>query len=301
MQDLPQLPYNDARSKPWKFDGYKDYSKWMASDNDFFIFRRFDSLNARTILYLQHRISLFEKDLDDLHTAMEGPDEHGKPAKMNSSFGWDEKYMTTRAAIMNELTGLLLHYSGYRPPSQPCRATDSIQTDQYIDAFSKIRARPRAEERQITNVKNKLNRKAITGNERDFINHKGDLISISSRSRPPLGRWLEARQSLRFMKVFRAKHGDDVHIESSSTVYTSDATFENFTTFGIIFTGLVMLLVPIWWLEYVRAQKVRLGIITGFICVFMFAMATATNNQPFSVVAATAAYAAVLMVFMQID
>lgn len=33
----------------------------------------------------------------------------------------------------------------------------------------------------------------------------------------------------------------------------------------------------------------------------MLVMSIATNNRPFEVVAATAAYAAVLMVFMQID
>lgn len=61
-----------------------------------------------------------------------------------------------------------------------------------------------------------------------------------------------------------------------------------------------MLLAPIWWLAFVSDIKVRLGVITGFLCVFISVMATATS-RPFEAVAATAAYAAVLMVFMQIE
>jgi hypothetical protein len=89
-------------------------------------------------------------------------------------------------------------------------------------------------------------------------------------------------------------------VDSKSTVYSSDEKFERFTTRSIIIIGLIALLTPMWWLEFVSASKARLGIITSFICAFIFVMSVATHNRPFEVVAATAAYAAVLMVFMQI-
>jgi hypothetical protein len=88
-------------------------------------------------------------------------------------------------------------------------------------------------------------------------------------------------------------------VDSKSTVYSSDEKFERFTTRSIIIIGLIALLTPMW-LEFVSASKARLGIITSFICAFIFVMSVATHNRPFEVVAATAAYAAVLMVFMQI-
>lgn len=47
-------------------------------------------------------------------------------------------------------------------------------------------------------------------------------------------------------------------------------------------------------------RTTKLKVITGFIVVFMGMMTTATH-KPFEVVAATAAYSAVLMVFMQIN
>jgi hypothetical protein len=176
---------------------------------------------------------------------------------------------------------------------------DLQKLDQFIDAYSKIRARPRAEDRQINNVSTWLKRKAINTDEAQFIEKKGDLIAINTRI--PLGRWLEKTKSLHLSKAFRAKLVPDRHVKSDTTVYSSDEKFERVTTSSIIITGLIMLLVPMWWLECTNTSTVRLGIITGFICAFISIMSMATSNRPFEVVAATAAYAAVLMVFMQID
>jgi hypothetical protein len=91
------------------------------------------------------------------------------------------------------------------------------------------------------------------------------------------------------------------HVDSPTITYSSDVKFEKLTNRTIIAGGLAMLLVPLWLLEYYSGSKVRLGIITAFVVAFMLVMTTATINRPFEVVASTAAYAAVLMVFMQID
>ncbi|OAK93539.1 hypothetical protein IQ06DRAFT_321576 [Phaeosphaeriaceae sp. SRC1lsM3a] len=264
----------------YKAQGYQAFSRWMASDNDFFVFRRFESLNANTILWMQYRISALERRLEEIHKEVE--DSKISDNLMNSSFKWDEEYAQERTRIMHELSGVLLQYN------------------QFINAFSKVRARPRAENRQIDNVVHWLERKAITKNEAAFIQKKGDLITINSRSLPPLGQWIEACQRLHLWKMFRAKFVPDVHVKSAMTVYSSDEKFDRVTTGSIIVIGLLMLLAPMWWLEFTSTSIVRLGIITGFVCAFISIMSMSTTNRPFEVVAATAAYAAVLMVFMQI-
>ncbi|KAH7087193.1 hypothetical protein FB567DRAFT_602803 [Paraphoma chrysanthemicola] len=271
----------DPKKQPWKVEGYQEFSKWMASADDFFVFRRFESLNAATILWMQHRISELERRLQEIHQEVVNSEDNKR--LKNSSFAWDAQWMQERTKIMGELSCLLLQYN------------------QSIDAFSKIRARPRAEDRQIKNVATWLKRKAINPKEAAFIQQEGDLIAINSRSRPPLGQWVEACQSLHLWKLFRAKFVPGLHVDSKATVYSSDSKFEGFTTVSIIATGLIMLLAPMWWLECISESENRLKIITGFICVFITIMSMATINRPFEVVAATAAYAAVLMVFMQID
>jgi hypothetical protein len=56
-------------SKPWKEIGYRGFSAFLASDNDFLIFRRFGRLNARLLLYMQDEIAVLEEKLDELEEA----------------------------------------------------------------------------------------------------------------------------------------------------------------------------------------------------------------------------------------
>lgn len=173
-----------------------------------------------------------------------------------------------------------------------------------------MRARPAAEPRQIDNVKNWLLNKAgdyrhaiAEPETRSYIEQKyaPDLISISSRVRTPLGQWLESFTKLHVSSWFQEERIEGKHVEAPTTKYSSNAKFEKLTNRSIIFGGLAMLLIPLWLLDHYTDSKVRLGIITAFMVAFMCIMSTATINRPFEVVASTAAYAAVLMVFMQIQ
>lgn len=98
-----------ARTAPWTFEGYKEFCKWMASDDESFAFRRFQALNARAILYMQDRISQIENRLEQIHmeNAYANPDTH----RRNFSFRWDMHWEKERDRLTCELTGLLHHYS----------------------------------------------------------------------------------------------------------------------------------------------------------------------------------------------
>ena len=68
--------------------------------------------------------------------------------------------------------------------------------------------------------------------------------------------------------------------------------------------GLAMLIAPLWLLQYVYTAepnlKTRLGVITGFLVAFTLLLSVMVVARPFEVLAATAAYGAVMMVFMQL-
>lgn len=170
-----------------------------------------------------------------------------------------------------------------------------------------MRSRPTADQRQIRNVKTWLSdksgefRNAIKEDEaKPYLDarYAKDLSSISSRTRPPLGKWLEGCTRLQTSRLFRDNRTEGT---PATTIYSSNEKFEKLTNRSIIAGGLVMLLAPLWLLEFFTGSRKRLGIITAFVVSFMLLMTTATINRPFEVVAATAAYAAVLMVFMQIE
>jgi hypothetical protein len=100
-----------AAAPAWKSLGYKDFGKWMALDDDFFVFRRFESLNAETILWMQYKISVLERALEHIHKDVETSASSSMEDLTNSSFALDEDYLPARSKIMAELSGLLLQYS----------------------------------------------------------------------------------------------------------------------------------------------------------------------------------------------
>lgn len=64
---------DEKLKKPWKYLGYRAYSSFLASDDNFLVFRRFGNLNARVLLFLQDQICRFEErleELDALHSAV---------------------------------------------------------------------------------------------------------------------------------------------------------------------------------------------------------------------------------------
>jgi hypothetical protein len=56
----------EEKEKPWKYIGYKVFSRWVASDPSFFVLRRFGTLNARVALSLQDEIAQLEERLDHM-------------------------------------------------------------------------------------------------------------------------------------------------------------------------------------------------------------------------------------------
>ena len=96
----------DVDAKPWKYLGYQSFSAFVASDNDFFILRRFSALSARVLLGLQDQLSRLEEDLEALEKTVrekDAPDIH------NGSFR--DETEKAREALVCQAQRLLRDYS----------------------------------------------------------------------------------------------------------------------------------------------------------------------------------------------
>ena len=96
----------EVDQKPWKYRGYQSFSKFVASDNDFFILRRFGALSAQVILALQDELSCLERDLEVIekrHREKDAPDVH------NGSFR--EETQQDRKQLLLDARPLLREYS----------------------------------------------------------------------------------------------------------------------------------------------------------------------------------------------
>ena len=86
--------------------GYESFSDFVSSDPDFFIFRRFENINVRIILWLQDQIIQREERLDALHKGATHDPNQG-----NGSLREDAKSRKECDMLMNELSRLVHRYS----------------------------------------------------------------------------------------------------------------------------------------------------------------------------------------------
>jgi hypothetical protein len=79
------LPYTrvDASQAPSEHPGYPEFAAFVASDQAFFILRRFSRLSARVLLALQDEIAQLESKLDDIDKSLAYPN---LPHMQNGTF-----------------------------------------------------------------------------------------------------------------------------------------------------------------------------------------------------------------------
>ena len=108
--------YPDIHKKPWKYIGYRGFASFVASDNDFFIFRRFSNLTARVLLALQDEISELEEQLVIIDARLSDP--HA-PDIHNGAFR--QETSKPRVELLREIETKLKAYSKYSFYCMKCR------------------------------------------------------------------------------------------------------------------------------------------------------------------------------------
>lgn len=301
-------------TNPRKHIGYRVFSRLVASDQAFFVLRKFGTLNARVALALQDKIVQLEEELnehDNYNSGQEVPDDYS-----NASLRGDDD--SRRDKIVQELLPEKL-----------------AQYNAFVNGYAQLANRIPVKAEDVTILRTWFanHPEAIDPPESAYICHTPftDLIAVQPKDRPWFRRLLESTFANR-LSIFQREpfqchsekvtddaasidleHGDtcanpsacDYHIIKEYKEVEQDLTWqhdkrlERFSKTVIAVVGLGMLIGPIWWLDYVSVVEKRLGIITGFITLFFVLLTVATNAHIFESLAATAAYGAVLMVFLQ--
>lgn len=166
-----------------------------------------------------------------------------------------------------------------------------MKTDNYLVTFSEIQRWDSAKTRHRNNLDNWLHhnhKKAISDEEAMFSRESGDLVALVSDEKSPLESLVERFPRLLKAKVLRSE-GKSSQIQTDTTAYYSKKRLRNIAFGVIIGVGLLLLLGPMWALQFVGDNIKRLLIITSFIMLFTAALASATVARPFEVLAATAA------------
>ncbi|PMD52381.1 uncharacterized protein K444DRAFT_573140 [Hyaloscypha bicolor E] len=276
------VPQYDLEQRPWKYLGYRVFSRWVASTDAFLIVRQFSTLNARIILALQDDISLLEQQLDTIERKYSevGPDDYN-----NGSFR--QEIFMDRKILLDKIFIALEKYNSF------------------INEYYKLQHHPPAPKLDIRSVKRWLevnHPDAISKDEAAYINHSDDLISVRPRSKSPIRRYLESvwwRTGF-FPGIFKRQPSDELVVDGLTFWYNDD-NIEAFASIVIGIAGLIMFIVPFWALDVISNTLSKLGLITGFVVLFYCMVTLCTTARSFETLAAAAAYAAVLMVFIQVS
>ncbi|KAI5921255.1 hypothetical protein F4810DRAFT_372401 [Camillea tinctor] len=265
--------------KPWKFIGYKGYAKFIASEEDFYIVRRFDALNVRVALSLQDEISVLEEQLsqlDNLYSQRDADDVN------NGTFRDD---LEDRTSLMITISERLYHYNKFMLQQSSLR--------NYSTA-------PHRDIKSIRNWHHNYDYAAISPDEQKYLDHEDDLFCVVQKQKTPLRRMIDSSRRLRTLRFWRDNTNKAPEYEARTVTYYSDRRMDGFASAMIMAVGVTMLITPIWVLQAMGNFTMKLVVITAFVLVFLLILSFAMASKPFEALGATAAYAAVLMVFIQV-
>jgi hypothetical protein len=302
----------EEKDKPWKYVGYKVFSRWIASDPSFFVLRRFGTLNARVALSLQDEIAQLEEKLDYMdktYSDRNTPDAHNGTFRDDPFNGDDDRQNLVKV----ELPAKLTQYSMFSLVAlvDNKSKSDYVLLDSFLNSYSQLVSRGACRASDITSVRDWLKSTrptAIDVRESQYIDHDDDLVSIHPKTKSPGRIFIEKfafgspwnPRGIPWLKALFSREApkDFVSLRNEGTVWPNDQRMETVSSILISVVGIAMLIGPIWALAYIRSVVWRLGVISAFIVIFFVVLAV-TRSRLYEALAATAAYSAVLVVFLQ--
>lgn len=261
----PQEPTREDRKKqPWKYVGYRNFCEFVASDDDFFVLRRFSVLSARVLLALQDELAELEGQLEVHEKELAST---SAPNVHNGTFR--DEHSETRLDIIREVDRKLRAYN------------------ELVIQHSDLRKRPPVSGKDRNSLSNWFSNhsRAISEEETKYVQISRDLFAMVPKSKTPLRRFLERSSHFRLFRLWiKASPLEDENVH-----YTSDQRIDMFVNVIIAMIGLVMLIVPLWVLAFVTWVVHRLAIITTFVVVFLCFVSFTTVARPFETLGAAAA------------
>lgn len=287
-------------------DGYPSLADWISRDPDHetFIFRRFDRLVARNLLNLQSDLVAREQRLDRMDEESRQRKDVG--LRLWETFldelegGGNQAYATKRRDLFDKLEQKMKEYRKLSPVrvllSSDIRSL--LQTEEALLRQSQIAqlSRPRHRPYSIfydwfhgKELNHVRKHPVIRGQAEKILNSKQDLLALKSASdTDTISRFLQDNWPSRG-KQFHPKHST-AHFKEKNVSWVV----------GIISTiaAAALLIGSIAVLNIVGNQNRRIGWIAGFTLLFALSVVLLTNAKRVEVFAATAAYVAVLVVFV---
>ncbi|PTD03316.1 hypothetical protein HYE67_011359 [Fusarium culmorum] len=268
---IPNRPFQDNPARIDDFPrGYPSLSAFMSADKDFTMFRSFSRLHTRVLLHKQDELTELEQRLDELDQA------DSKVAPYLLITNRDVSGDTERRALLSEIEIKLNEYK-------------SLMAHQ---------ERPEPNEAQIRSVRNWVDgKRPIVYSETTFLNDRSDLKrsrhTIESGGLESLLDSLSTWPYLRGICKDKSGRSSDPRVKIIKPLRLVSVSRALNTLLAI-----ATLVAPIVVLYLVKPIPMRLCIIAAFTVVFSSALCWLTSSRNYEIFSATAAYCAVMVVFV---
>ncbi|KAF2117249.1 hypothetical protein BDV96DRAFT_490560 [Lophiotrema nucula] len=276
------LPDTEIATHPR--DGFPDFAAWIAHDpdNESYVFRKFDTLAARNLLNLQSELMVLEEKIQRIDEEMRS--RHDVEAKV-SLRRWETFQIHAQDPNRPEYTKLKLE----------TELEEKIK--KYHEALllqSQIASLKEPSRRVFNTFRSffygsflDTPKPIVLGRAEQMLKDQKDLVAL----RPPLDIDLLSR-TLRNHWPFPGQS------YAGHTEYFHESTVNLVVAIINILVAAVLLIAPITSLYFISRHGVKLGMIAGFTTLFAVSVGLLTSAKKQEIFAASAAYAAVLVVFV---
>ncbi|EOA88824.1 uncharacterized protein SETTUDRAFT_106391, partial [Exserohilum turcica Et28A] len=244
-------------------NGYPRLAAFINSDLDFVVFRRFGHLHVRYLLYLQDEIAEMEQQLHTLDRI--------EPCSF---------YLNTRRRDRNQERGRILKTLGEK----------LFDYDKLLEMYYKHVERGPSHPKNVQSVANWMQgNKPLIPEESTFLNSWDDLVSPSERAdHGGLNVLLKQLSHRTHTSVSRDPHVITVDMSLIMSIARALTTL----------LAVMILTIPISVLYNVKSMTSRLCIIGVSTGTFSSCLCVLTHSRHAEIFSATAAYCAVLVVFV---
>ncbi|KAF2246453.1 hypothetical protein BU26DRAFT_566831 [Trematosphaeria pertusa] len=276
-------------------EGYPRLAAFLDSDENFMVFRRFGYFQNRLLLEKQGELMTLETRIDELDECLN----QAQPSQLRTVQMVQDSILPGARDVVAERQQLL-------------ERADQVFREyaQLMTAVQQMRSFERPTERDHQSVFNYMwNTKPIVEREASWVQMKEDLVALRPPKEPD---WLEARiggaivfLGWRFLQRLFTDQRSRSKSGSQYIHYFSASRISNVATAIVAFIMAVILVLPVL-LCYVLVTKVGsyngyagcIGILFFFTMLFSCTMAFYSKAKRHETLAATAAYCAVLVVFL---
>lgn len=270
--------------------GFAAFGSFLGSDPDLQIYRKFNDLASRNLACMQSQLMALHTEIErldelDRHDAETRPDgwmERQRPARswevLESKAAEGDEREKKRMDLILRLRNLMSEYQ-----------EALIKQSQVL-----VLDPPTSRATEALSAWYKHNRPLI-GHSYDLYNQKHDLVAL--RTPPDQDRLTTFLQS-NLGYYFRTKSQNTAEQE---VTYFPEQTIRHIVAFLSVMLSAVLLIGAIVALFFAPNRKTKLGLIAVFTLAFAASVGILTNARKAEIYASTAAYAAVLVVYVSND